>query len=187
MRIKAMLHRTVAGLLTLLLVVGSLPAFDAVGTIKKVDADKGVLHIHANGQDRTVKVARDVKVRDADGKELADGLRAKELKEGAEVTVTVEREDGGPVIKAIRLGSSRERQRPDAKQPDGGKTTVGLKPLPEMTAQDRYKGEDGGLYGGGSNEPPKAHQGAARKETEKIVPLDAEGKPAKDGKVVLVS
>ena len=24
-----------------------------------------------------------------------------------------------------------------------------------MTAEDRYKGEDGGLYGGGKNEPPE--------------------------------
>ena len=28
------------------------------------------------------------------------------------------------------------------------KASVGLKPLTEMTANDRYKGEDGGLYGG---------------------------------------
>src|SRR5262245_6702943 len=86
--------------LALGLSAGSLLAFDAEGTVKKVDADKGVLFIHAKGQDRAVKVAKDAKVLGADGKELADGLRAKELKEGAEVTVTVEREDGGPVIKA---------------------------------------------------------------------------------------
>src|SRR5262249_4568818 len=59
-------------------------AFDAVGTIKKVDAEKGVLYIHANGQDRTVKIDKDVKVLGADGKPLADGLKAKELKDGAE-------------------------------------------------------------------------------------------------------
>jgi hypothetical protein len=167
--------------LGLLVGVGGLLAFEAVGTIKKVDADKGVLFIHANGKDRTVKVAKDVKVRDTDGKELADGLRARELKEGAEVTVTVEREDGGPVIKAIRLGKQAA-----AKQ-EGGKTSVGLKPLTEMTAKDRYKGEDGGLYGGGKNEPPEPHQAAARKEAAKIVLLDREGKPSPDGQVVLVS
>ncbi len=176
-----MLRRTVAGLLTLLLVAGSLLAFDAVGTIKKVDADKGTLYLHANGQDRTVKVARDVKVLDADGKELAGGLRAKELKEGTEVTVTVEREDGGPVIKAVRLGKQTGAGK------EGGKTAVGFRPLSEMTAKDRYKGEDGGLYGGGKNEPPETHQAAARKETARIVPLDAEGKPAQDGKIALVS
>ena len=57
------------------------------------------------------------------------------------------------------------------------KASVGLKPLTEMTANDRYKGEDGGLYGGGKNEPPDAHLKAARSEAMKIEPLDANGKP----------
>ena len=56
-----------------------------------------------------------------------------------------------------------------------------------MTAADKYKGEDGGLYGGGKNEPPEVHQAAAKKETAKIVPLDADGKPDPDGKIALVS
>src|SRR5262245_36084008 len=67
------------------------------------------------------------------------------------------------------------------------KPTVGLKPLTEMSATDRYKGEDGGLYGGGKNEPPPALAAAARKELELIVPRDADGKPAADGMIALVS
>ncbi|HJZ93009.1 MAG TPA: hypothetical protein VKE40_19190 [Gemmataceae bacterium] len=160
----------------------SLWAFDAVVTIKKVDAEKGVLSIHANGQDRTVTIDKDVKVLGADGKPLPDGLKAKELKEGAEVTITVERTDGGPIIKAIRLGKP-----PASDAKETGRSSVGLKPLTEMTAADRYKGEDGGLYGGGRNEPPEAHLKAARKETAKIEPLDADGKPARDGTIALVS
>jgi hypothetical protein len=65
--------------------------------------------------------------------------------------------------------------------------STGLIPLTEMSADDRYKGEDGGLYGSGSNEPPKAHQLAAQKGLQKITPLDAQGKPAKDGKIVFIS
>jgi hypothetical protein len=65
--------------------------------------------------------------------------------------------------------------------------STGLKPLTEMTADDRYKGEDGGLYGGGANEPPKAHQLAAQEALKKITPLDAQGKPSRDGKVVFIS
>jgi len=38
----------------------------------------------------------------------------------------------------------------------GSRTSVGFKPLTEMTASDRYKGEDGGLYGGGRNTPPES-------------------------------
>ncbi len=67
------------------------------------------------------------------------------------------------------------------------KTSIGLVPLTEMTGKDKYKGEGGGLYGGGKNDPPEAHQAAAKKEAAKIAPLDKEGKPAKDGTVALVS
>ena len=61
-----------------------------------------------------------------------------------------------------------------------------LTPLTELGAA-RYKGEDGGLYGSGRNEPPVAHREAALREAAKIQPLDADGKPTKDGKVVLLS
>lgn len=68
-----------------------------------------------------------------------------------------------------------------------GQDKPDFKPLDEMSAQDKYKGEDGGLYGGGRNEPPEAHQAAAQKELAKIATLDSDGKPAKDGKIVLLS
>ena len=53
-----------------------------------------------------------------------------------------------------------------------------ITPLTEQGA-GKYKGEDGGLYGGGRNEPPPAHLEAALREAAKIQPLDAEGRPAK--------
>jgi hypothetical protein len=61
-----------------------------------------------------------------------------------------------------------------------------LTPLTEL-GTGKHKGEDGGLYGGGQNEPPAAHREAALREAAKVQPLDADGKPAKDGKVVLLS
>src|SRR5439155_3620213 len=67
------------------------------------------------------------------------------------------------------------------------RASVGLKPLTEMTADDRYKGEDGGLYGRGKNTPPEAHAKAAAGELAKIQALDASGKPAADGRIVFVS
>ena len=69
----------------------------------------------------------------------------------------------------------------------GGKTSMGFKPLTEMTAEDHYKGEDGGLYGGGRNEPPPVLRATAEKETARIVPLDADGKPAAKGKIGFIS
>ena len=64
-------------------------------------------------------------------------------------------------------------------------TIPGLVPLTEMT--EPYQGEDGGLYGGGKDEPPKAHKAAAERATAAIQPLDANGKPSPDGKIVLLS
>jgi hypothetical protein len=159
---------------------GSLLAFQATGTIQKVDAEKGRLVIRVNGQDRTVKADMNIKVLDKEGKELAEGLKSKELKEGVEATFTVEPVKNMPVIKAIRLG---RKETLTAKE----RSSVGLKPLTEMTAEDRYKGEDGGLYGGGKNEPPEAHLKAALAESARIVPLDEDGKPSKYGKIVLMS
>jgi hypothetical protein len=83
------------------------------------------------------------------------------------------------------LSAAQERRQGAAPQGAGAKT--GFVPLCDMSAQQKHKGEDGGLYGGGANEPPKAHAEAARAEAAKIQPLDAEGKPSPGGKVVLIS
>ena len=68
-----------------------------------------------------------------------------------------------------------------------GKDKVGFKPLTEMTADDRYLDQDGGLYGAGKNTPPKEHQQAAQAALAQIKPLNDRGQPAIDGRVVFVS
>ena len=170
-------------LIALLLFGGSVAAFDAEGTLKKIDAANGTLMVQANGQERNVKVAQDVKILDAAGAALAGGLKAKELHEGAGATFTIERQQGQPVVTIIQLG----RKNAGSGQPLGGRDSVGLKPLTEMTAEDDYKGEDGGLYGGGHNEPPASHQIAAKTETEKVKPLNADGQSATTGLIGFVS
>lgn len=179
-------------------------AFEVTAKIKQVNPDQGTLVFTINGQERTVKAAKDVKVLDKEGKELAAGLKAKGLEE-AEVTLTIEKDGNEPVIKAIRFGSKVPPSPPAKPKPTDGpkpfdpaeglKALVGVKPLTEMTATDRYKDQDGGLYGGGKNEPPEAHQSAAKAQTAKIVPLNADGTPratpakapGATGKVVMVS
>jgi hypothetical protein len=80
------------------------------------------------------------------------------------------------------------KNRPAQSQPPrGGRESVGFKPLSEMTADDRYQGEDGGLYGNGRNEPPEEHRRAAERELAKIEPLDAEGRPSKSGTIGFIS
>lgn len=71
---------------------------------------------------------------------------------------------------------SNQRQAPDS-----------LTPLTDMTAEDKYEGEDGGLYGKGGNEPPEPLKKSATEALAQIKPLDAEGKPSESGRIALVS
>ncbi len=66
--------------------------------------------------------------------------------------------------------------------PDSWKGLIAITDIAEP-----YKGEDGGLYGAGKNDPPAAHRAAHRKASQKIRPLDAEGAPASDGKIGLIT
>jgi hypothetical protein len=61
-----------------------------------------------------------------------------------------------------------------------------LKPLPELGAGE-YKGFQGGFYPGGKSERPKAHEAAGLALAKQVRPLDAEGKPSADGKIVVMS
>ncbi len=61
----------------------------------------------------------------------------------------------------------------------------GLVPLTEL--KEKHGIWDGGLYGGGSNDVPAAQQKRASQALAKLQPLDANGKPAADGKIVLMS
>lgn len=101
-------------------------------------------------------------------------------------TLTVERVANAPTIVAIRIGGRVNAPNRPA-QVSIGKSSVGFTPLNEMTADDRYKGEDGGLYGGGRNELPEQLRALAVQRTSEIKPLDADGDPAPGGKIGLVS
>ncbi|MCZ7644755.1 MAG: hypothetical protein M5U26_05650 [Planctomycetota bacterium] len=90
-----------------------------------------------------------------------------------------------------RQGGERPGGNPGA-NPNGraprsvGKPTTGMVPLTEL-GTGSYKGQDGGLYGGGLNEPPAALQAAATVALKQIQPLNTEGRPADDGRIVLIS
>src|SRR5262249_17226127 len=65
--------------------------------------------------------------------------------------------------------------------------STGLKPLTELAGKEMYKGYAGGLYGSGKNERPAAHEAAGVALAKQVRPLAADGKPAPDGKIVLLS
>ena len=64
--------------------------------------------------------------------------------------------------------------------------STGLIPLPDL-GTGTYQGEQGGLYPGGRNTLPPAHRKAGLELARHITPLDADGHPSKDGKIVLIS
>jgi hypothetical protein len=66
------------------------------------------------------------------------------------------------------------------------RASTGLVPLPDL-GKNLYQGEQGGLYPGGVNTVPKAHLKAGIALAHRIVPLDAEGRPSPDGKIVLLT
>jgi hypothetical protein len=81
----------------------------------------------------------------------------------------------------VVLGASAASAFDDFKFPD----TSGLVPLTDL-GTGKYHGFEGGLYPDGSNTRPASHEAAGLMLARQIQPLDAQGKPVADGKVVLL-
>jgi hypothetical protein len=140
------------------------------------------------------------------GQDAIDRKRVKELYEKSRRGDKLTPEEQKYLDRAIRELKTKGNPRPGGAVPGAGKwektiyvgavkrlleerktqDAVGYKPLTEMSAADKHFGEDGGLYGGGRNEPPAAQQQAAQAAVKRIEPLGPGGKPASDGKVVFV-
>lgn len=75
---------------------------------------------------------------------------------------------------------------PVAPQTGCARTTTGQVPLIDMGART-YSGEPGGLYPGGANERPAAHDAAGLALARAIGPLNRDGQPAQGGRYALVS
>jgi hypothetical protein len=95
-----------------------------------------------------------------------------------------------------RAKAERAKGRPQGNNPAGGgggradvppaRESTGMVPLSNADGAD-YKGNKLGLYGDGQNAPPAEHLKRAQAAAAKVVPLDAKGQTAADGKVVLMS
>ena len=133
-----MRHSLLTAAVVLLAVTPVVAAVDAIGTILWIDAERCqsagplparrcVLAMRAGGQNRQVRIEKDVRVLDGDGRPLPGGLASPELKAGAEITVTLEGVEH--FVTVIRLGRAVSTyERP----------SFGLTPLTEMTAAERY-------------------------------------------------
>ena len=114
-----------------------------------------------------------------------DWNRARELHRRASSGQTLTDEERAYYDRA-RAERSKQQGRTAEARPES-RTFTGLVPLTDMAADDRYKSEDGGLYGGGRNEPPPEHLVAAMEQARQIQTLNAQGEPSIDGKIVLIS
>ena len=123
-----MLRYPVVLLLVLFLLVAA-QAFEVGATIRRLDPEKRVAEVFAGGQNRSVRIARDVRILDRDGKELPEGLKSPFLREGDDVTLRVEPENGEAVIREIGLGG---RAGMPGVTPTRPRTEMAvLKPIPE--------------------------------------------------------
>ena len=68
-----------------------------------------------------------------------------------------------------------------------GGTSVGFMPLSDMAPGETHEGHEGGLYPGGSGEPPPSYLEAGVEAASRIVPRDEGGSPDEDGAIGLVS
>lgn len=64
--------------------------------------------------------------------------------------------------------------------------TKSLKPLSEL-GREKYQGFEGGFYPDGRNERPSNHEAAGLKQARQVQPLNAQGKPDPNGKIVILS
>jgi hypothetical protein len=175
------MFRTLGPLAAFVLTVGLVVAQDGIrrGTVKAVDAEKGTVTITVNGKDETFVLTADTKVM-VNGKQAAKPFEEKDLKAGSAVMFKSATKDGKDVLVGLRLGG------PAAPPVQPKVDTSKLKPLSEL-GKEKYQGYGGGFYPDGKNERPKDHDDAGLAMAKAIRPLDTDGKPAADGKVVMLS
>jgi Cu/Ag efflux protein CusF len=147
-------------------------------TIKKIDLDKMVLTLAVDGKERDFLLTEETRVLGAAGSDIKERLKA--FKEGAEVQFLAGTKDGKDVLQGLKLAGDV------AKEPLPKVDTIRLKPLTELGTEE-YKGYKGGLYPDGKNERPAAHEAAGVALAKQVEPLDADGKPSENGKIVLLS
>lgn len=132
------------------------------------------------------KAAHDAQNQTASGGDI-DWQRARQLHERSQHGEKLSNEDEAYLQKAMAARGGGKRGDKQAAAANQRKAPEHLKPLSDMSATDRYEGEDGGLYGAGSNVPLEPQRAAAEVALKSIQPLGKDGNPSPDGTIVFVS
>jgi Cu/Ag efflux protein CusF len=151
------------------------------GKIKKLDVERRSLILTVDGKDEEFQLLEETQVLGALGKDLKERLRG--IKEGADIFFKAIKRDGKAIVVALKPAEGGARL-PMSPMPrvDSSK----LRPLTTLGHQ-KYQGYEGGLYPEGKNERLAAHEAAGLALAKQVQPLDREGKPTKDGTIVLLS
>jgi hypothetical protein len=190
-----MMYRTLGLAVALLLFASHLSAAEFSAKIQRIDAERGLAVVVAGGQERSLRVGPEVKLLDAQGNVLAEGLRSPLLAVGVSVTLSADRQAGGPLLKSIRISGGQPAATPqaDAKPIVGdkpakppGQDTSQLTPLTDLGRGANYHGFPGGQYRDASNQRPAEHEQAGLKIAASVRPLDKQGQPSADGKIVVL-
>lgn len=155
------------------------------GKVTKVDADKNTVTLDVDGKSVEVTLTEQSQVRAGQGNNNVERLRS--LSKDAVVEFMSATSDGKEVLVGLRLPQAQGR--PGAPGQPGQRTSpdhASFKPLTELGTSE-YQGFPGGLYPEGKNDRPAEHEAAGRKLAEAVRPLESDGKPDDNGKIVLLS
>jgi Cu/Ag efflux protein CusF len=150
--------------------------------IKKLDVDSLTVTLTFGDKDQDFALSENMRVLGAEGKTLKE--RMKDIKEGSPIMFVAGRRDGKDMIMAMKLDDGKTLL--PGPPPLARVDTSKFKPLTDL-GTEKYQSYEGGLYPGSKNERPGEHEAAGLALAKQVQPLDADGKPSPDGKIVLLS
>src|SRR5262249_17188933 len=100
--------------------------------------------------------------------------------------ITLEEQDLWSTSVERQNQENSARRNADYARQHPARESTGLIPLPDL-GKELYHGEQGGLYPGGVNVRPPAHQQAGLRLSREITPLDRAGRKSASGLIVLLS
>jgi Cu/Ag efflux protein CusF len=175
--------RTLAILAALLLaitgaVLAQTPNAVRNATVKTIDLEKRSITLVFDAADHGFLFDDATRVGGADEPAVAD--RMAHIQKGIEVQFMAQTKGGQEVLVGIR---------PAAGQGGGQAPTFDASGLQALTdlGPAKYQDFEGGLYPKGANVRPEGHEKAGAELARQVKPLDAEGKPDPNGKIVLLS
>ncbi len=140
------------------------------GRVVAFDRDAGTLTLSAGGAERALRIVEGTKFEFGAQAVLSRRTARLLLQKGVDVKFAA----SGDAATTLRLDAMPHAD------------TSELTPLTELGAA-AYCGKTGGLYPDGKNEMPEAHAKAGASAAAQVRPLGPDGRPAKDGKIVLLS